>query len=90
VIPITDIEDPRLAPNWTGDVRSAAEVEKDFLESPKRVAALLQAIREFRGGIAKDFVLRRAREILDEKPVKLLSPAQVVSECDDRSTPDIF
>ena len=92
MIPITDIEDPRLIHNWTGDVRSVAEVEQVFLQSPKRLAALLQAVREFGGGIAADVIFDRAREILGGKPkiTTLLSIDEVVRESNDRSNPDLF
>ena len=92
MIPITDIEDPRLIPHWTGDTRSVAEVEQGFLEAPKRLAALLQAVREFGGGIAADVIFDRAREILDGRPKapKLLSIDEVVRESNDRSNPDLF
>jgi len=47
MIPITDIEDPRLTTlHWTDDRRTADEVVQDFMQAPRRLAAALQAARE--------------------------------------------
>ena len=66
MIPITDIEDPRLATHWTEDARSAAEVERAVLEAPRRLAALLQAIRETTMIGDRERIFNRTREILGE------------------------
>jgi len=65
MIPITDIDDPRLnrLGYWTGDTRTMSEVEADVLRAPKRLAALLQAVRENADEITRDAILNRAREL---------------------------
>ena len=65
MIPITDIEDPRLNlfGRWTLDTRTMSEVEADVLRAPKRLAALLQAIRENTGEATQAAIFNRAREI---------------------------
>jgi hypothetical protein len=66
MIPITDIDDPRLSGHWTGDTRTAKQVEESVLESPKRLAAILQAMREKLMVGEREQVLNRARQILGE------------------------
>jgi hypothetical protein len=67
MIPITDIEDPRLSnPHWTTDRRTADEVARDFLEAPRRLAALTQVIDGLVDRETRDYIFRRAREILGE------------------------
>jgi hypothetical protein len=67
MIPITDIEDPRLVtPSWTTDRRTADEIARDFLEAPRRLAAVTQAIDELVDRETRAYLFRRAREILGE------------------------
>lgn len=68
MIPITDIDDPRLtvATHWADDVRSPQEVEASVLRAPKRLAALLQAIRETTMIGERERIFNRTREILGE------------------------
>lgn len=65
MIPITDIEDPRLM-SWTEDARTADEVERSVVEAPVRLAALLQAIRETMMVGERERIFNRTREILGE------------------------
>jgi hypothetical protein len=67
MIPITDIEDPRLVtPSWTTDRQTADEIARDFLEAPRRLAAVTQAIDELVDIETRAYLFRRAREILGE------------------------
>jgi len=66
MIPITDIEDPRLNLRWTEDTHSVADAEAFIVQAPKRVAALLQAMREKLDIVQREAVLSRAREIVNE------------------------